>query len=44
MALAQVGFAPDRLQKIGLRYARELRAIPAIAPHLANDGSAPLAD
>jgi hypothetical protein len=34
MALAQVGFAPERLQKIGLRYARELKALPAIAPHL----------
>lgn len=38
MALAQVGFAPERLQKIGLRYARELKALPAIAPHLATNG------
>ena len=44
MALVQVGFAPERLHKIGLRYARELRAMPAIAPHLANEGSASLAD
>jgi hypothetical protein len=44
MALAQVGFAADRLQKIGLRYARELKAMPEIAPHLASDGSAPLSD
>lgn len=44
MALAQVGFAPERLQKIGLRYARELKSVPAIAPHLVSDGSAPLAD
>jgi len=44
MALAQVGFAAERLQKIGLRYARELKAMPEIAPHLASDGSAPLAD
>lgn len=36
MALAQVGFAPERLQKIGLRYARELKALPEMAPHLAH--------
>jgi len=33
----KIGFAADRLQKIGLRYARELKAIPEIAPHLASD-------
>jgi SnoaL-like domain len=43
MALAQVGFAPERLQKIGLRYARALKALPAIAPHLVSDGLAPSA-
>lgn len=34
MALAQVGFAPERLKKIALRYADELRRTPAIRPHL----------
>jgi len=40
MALAQVGFAPERLQKIGLRYARDLKALPAIAPHLMTSSQA----
>jgi SnoaL-like domain len=34
MALAQAGFAPERLKKIGLRYAEELRRMPAVEPHL----------
>ena len=36
MALAQVGFTPERLKKIGLRYAEELKRLPAIRPHLAD--------
>lgn len=43
-ALAQVGFAAERLQNIGLRCARELKAMPEIAPHFASGSSAPLAD
>lgn len=39
MALAQVGFAPERLQKIGLRYAREIKAQPRTAPHLTKSGN-----
>jgi hypothetical protein len=34
MALAQVGFAPERLKKIGLRYAEQLRRMPGVEPHL----------
>lgn len=34
MALAQVGFAPERLKKIGLRYAEQLRQMPDVEPHL----------
>jgi hypothetical protein len=34
MALAQVGFTPERLKKIGLRYADELKRAPAARPHL----------
>ena len=36
MALAQVGFAPERLKKIGLRYAEELKRVPAVRPHLSD--------
>lgn len=38
MALAQVGFAPDRLKKIALRYAGELKQTSAIRPHLEDIG------
>ncbi len=34
MALAQVDFAPERLKKIGLRYAAELKRLPVVRPHL----------
>ena len=33
MALAQVGFAPERLKKIGLKYAEELKRLPAVRSH-----------
>jgi len=32
--IAQVGFAPERLKKIGLRYAEELKRLPAVRSHL----------
>lgn len=34
VALAQLDFAPERLKKIALRYAQQLRAHPDIASHL----------
>jgi len=39
-----IGFAAERLQNIELRCARELKAMPEIAPHFVSDSSAPLAD
>lgn len=34
MALAQLDFAPERLKKVALKYARALKARPEAAPHL----------
>ena len=38
MALAQLDFAPERLKKVVLKYARAFRARPEAAPHLAPAG------
>ena len=36
MVPAQVGFVPERLQKIGLRYAEEPKRAPSVRLHLAD--------